>query len=155
MTTNANEANDTKSTLAPAEPGAPQVRLGYVAPNGIGASMCGLVELGTTKRPGLARDLRGNVELRFEEDFARVRLNFASDEILVEDAREANGWKPELVISGSLPDIVKLTAAPLFGGVPKLTNARGRAALATMAGGKVRIEGSALLARRLLKLLEL
>ncbi len=133
------------------------MRLGYMAPNGISASIYGLVELGTSKRPELARDLRGNVELRFEEDFAPVRINFSSDGILVEDAQTQNGRKrkPELVISGSLADIVKLTAAPLLGGLPNLTRARGRAALASMAGGKVKIEGSALLARSLLKLLEL
>ena len=53
------------------------------------------------------------------------------------------------MIRGSLPDIVQLTAAPLFGGLPKPTNARGRAALSRMAGGRVKIEGSPLLARRL------
>ncbi|MDQ6749461.1 MAG: hypothetical protein M3Z33_01700 [Actinomycetota bacterium] len=117
--------------------------------------MFGLVQLGTTKRPQLAQDLRGTVELRFQEDFAPVRINFAADGILVEDAEEENAGKPELVISGSLPDIIKLTAAPFVGGLPKLTDARGRAALASMAGGKIKIDGSATLARRLLKLLEI
>ncbi len=133
------------------------MRLGSMAPNGISASIYGLVELGTTKRPELAQDLRGNVELRFQEDYAPVRIKFASDGILVEDAQTQNGRKrkPELVISGSLPDMVKLTAAPLFAGLPNLTRARGRAALISMAGGKVKIEGSILFARRLLKLLEL
>ena len=86
-----------------------------------------------------------------------MRIKFASDGILVEDAQTQNGRKrkPELVISGSLPDMVKLTAAPLFAGLPNLTRARGRAALISMAGGKVKIEGSTLFARRLLKLLEL
>ncbi len=155
MTTRDIETNDTSSSPEPAQPDGPRVRLGYVAPNGISPSTCGLVALGALKRPQLARDLRGHVELRFDEDFAPVRINFAPDGILVEDAQEENGWKPELVISGSLPDVVKLTAAPLFGGLPRLTDARGRAAFASMAGGKVKIEGSALLARRLLKLLEL
>ena len=155
MAMNDDETRDTKSTPAQAKPDGRRVRLGHVAPNGISPSMCGLVELGKSKRPQLARELRGSVELRFREDFAPVRMDFASDGILVEDAGEQNGWKPALVISGSLPDIVKLTAAPLFGGLPKLSDARGRAALASMAGGKVKIEGSAVLARRLLKLLEL
>ena len=53
------------------------------------------------------------------------------------------------MIRGSLPDVVQLTAAPLFGGVPNPTYARGRGALARMAGGRVKIEGSPLLARRL------
>lgn len=155
MTTNQHETNDTHSDWLPDESEGPQVQLGHMAPNGIAPSLYGLVELGTLRRPELAHQLRGKVELRFREDFAPVHLDFADEGVLVEDADEQNGWKPELLISGALPDIVQLTTAPLFAGVPKPTNARGRAALARMANGKVKIEGSAVLARRLLKLLEL
>ena len=96
------------------------------------------------------------MEIRFAEDFAPVRVAFEEDGILVEDnLEEGNGTKPDLVIQGSLPDIVQLAAAPLVGGVPKPTHPRGRSALARVASRKVRIEGSALLARRLLKLLEI
>jgi hypothetical protein len=137
----------------------PEVRLGRQAANGISASMFGLVERGAAKRPRVARSLRGTIEIRFKEDFAPVRVEFSPDEVLVEDAvpDSANGKqaRADLVISGSLPDIVQLASAPLFGGVPRPTNARGRAALASFAGGRVRIEGSPLLARRLLKLLEI
>jgi len=59
------------------------------------------------------------------------------------------------VISGSLPAVIQLAAAPQAGGVPKLTTAHGRAALRSVAGGRVRITGSKLLARRVLKLLEI
>jgi hypothetical protein len=132
-----------------------KVRLGHVAPNGISPSMLGLVERGGTKRPRLIKDLRGKVEIRFEEDFAPVRLQFKASEVVVEDANGASdGWQPDLVIQGSLPDIVQLAAAPLFGGLPNPTDRRGRAALARVMGRKVRIEGSPLLARRLLRLLE-
>ena len=48
------------------------------------------------------------------------------------------------MIRGSLPDVVQLTAAP-----------DGRAPWPASARGKVKIEGSPLLARRLLKLLEI
>jgi hypothetical protein len=130
------------------------VKLGHVAPNGISASVLGLVERGAVKRPKLARELRGNVEIRFEEDYAPVRVRFEEERVLVEDGN-GRRWSPDLVIQGTLPDIVQLAAAPLFGGVPKPTDARGRAALASFAGRKVRIEGSPLLARRLLKLLEI
>jgi hypothetical protein len=88
-----------------------------------------------------------------------VRVVFGGKEILVEDAMPPehgeDPFKPDLVISGSLPEIVQLASAPLMGGLPKPTNARGRAALAKVAGGKVKIEGSPLLARRVLKLLEI
>ena len=136
-----------------------QVKLGRVAENGISASMLGLIERGATKRPTLAQELRGSIEIRFKEDFAPVRAIFGSEGILVEDAvPESEGekaFKPDLVISGSLPQIVQLTSAPLFGGLPRPTKARGRSALAKVAGRKVKIEGSPLLARRVLKLLEI
>jgi hypothetical protein len=132
----------------------PPVKLGHVAPNGICASVLGLVERGAVKRPKLARELRGKVEIRFEEGYAPVRVRFEEERVLVEDAN-GRRWSPDLVIQGTLPDIVQLAAAPLFGGIPKPTDARGRAALASVAGRKVRIEGSPLLARRLLKLLEI
>jgi hypothetical protein len=132
----------------------PRVKLGHVAANGISASVLGLVERGALKRPKLARSLEGVVELRFAEDYAAVRLDFTGPDVLVEDA---NGRRstPDLVIQGSLPDIVQLASAPLFAGLPRPTDRRGRAALARVAGGKVKIEGSPLLARRLLKLLEI
>jgi len=155
MTTNEHETNDTQWHSPPNESEGPQVQLGHMEPNGISPSIYGLVELGKLRRPELARQMRGRVELRFREDLAPVRLSFGDERVLIEDADEQNGWQPELLITGSLPEIVQLTAAPLFAGVPKLTNARGRAALANLAGGKVKIEGSAVLARRLLKLLEI
>ena len=135
------------------------VRLGRIAENGISASMFGLIERGAAKRPKIAKELRGSMEIRFKEDFAPVRAIFGSDGILVEDAiPEAEGeepFKPDLVISGSLPQIVQLASAPLFGGLPKPTTSHGRSALRKVAGRKVKIEGSPLLARRVLKLLEI
>jgi hypothetical protein len=117
--------------------------------------MFGLIERGAAKRPKIAKSLRGSVEIRFKEDFAHVRVHFAPSGVTVADAHEDEKFSPDLVIQGSLPDIVQLASAPLFGGLPRPTNARGRAALARVAGGKVKIEGSPLLARRVLKLLEI
>jgi hypothetical protein len=135
----------------------PEVKLGRVAENGISASLLGLIERGAAKRPTLAKELRGSIEIRFREDFAPVRAIFGSEGILVEDGipDEQEPFKPDLVITGSLPQVVQLTSAPLFGGLPRPTNARGRSALAKVAARKVKIEGSPLLARRVLKLLEI
>jgi hypothetical protein len=135
----------------------PRVTLGHVADNGISPSLYGLVEHGARKRPALARDMRGLVEIRFTERFARVRLAFSEDGILVEDAGgQTGGEQPDLVISGSLPDIVQSASAPLSAsGIPKLTDARGRAALKRMANRRVKLRGSTRLAQRLLRLLEL
>jgi hypothetical protein len=133
-----------------------RVKLGYVDPNGIAPSLYVLIERGAGKRPKVVGSMRGTVELRFKEKFTPVRIDFADNQVLVEDAHEDEDRdRPDLVIQGSLPDIVQLAAAPLVGGLPKPTHSRGRAALARVAGRRVKIEGSPLLARRLLKLLEI
>ena len=119
----------------------PSVKLGHQARNGISASIYGLVDRGLTRRPRVAKVIRGTVEFRFEEDFATVRITFGDDEVLVEDVERAR--KADLVIRGSLPDVVQLTSAPIS-----------RAVVRTI-GGRVKIEGSPLLARRVLKLLEI
>ena len=130
-----------------------RVKLGHQAPNGIAAGLLALVERGASKRPRVAREMRGRVEIRFAEDYAPVRLDFQDDQVLVEDGN-GKRWKSDLLIEGSLPDVVQLATAPLVGGLPTPTNRRGRAALATMAARRVRIEGSPMLARRVMKLLE-
>jgi len=130
-----------------------RVKLGHQAPNGIAAGLLALVERGAAKRPRVAREMRGRVEIRFAEDYAPVRLDFQNNQVLVEDGN-GKRWKSDLLIEGSLPDVVQLATAPLVGGVPKPTNRRGRAALATVAARRVRIEGSPMLARRVMKLLE-
>ena len=134
--------------------GPPRVKLGHQARNGVAAGLLALVERGAGKRPGVARELRGRVEIRFAENFAPVRLHFGDAHVLIEDGN-GKRWKTDLVIEGSLPDVVQLATAPLIGGVPKPTNRRGRAALASVAARRVRIEGSPRLARRVMKLLEL
>lgn len=118
-----------------------KVKLGRHEPNGISPSMYAMVERGLERRPRVAKAIRGTVEFRFVEDFAAIRLTFGDDEVLIEDV--PRGRKADLVIRGSLPDVVQLTAAPVVG------------AMASMARGKVRIEGSPMLARRVLKLLEI
>jgi hypothetical protein len=133
--------------------GPPGVKLGHQAPNGIAAGLLALVERGAARRPRIARELRGKVEIRFDEDYAPVRLAFGEVEVIVEDGN-GRRWSSDLVIQGSLPDVIQLATAPLVGGLPKPTDKRGRAALATVAARRVRIEGSPLLARRVMKLLE-
>ena len=130
-----------------------RVKLGHQAPNGIAAGLLALVERGAAKRPRIAREMRGRVEIRFAEDYAPVRLHFDDDQVLVEDGN-GKRWKSDLLIEGSLPDVVQLATAPLVGGLPKPTARRGRAALAAVAARRVRIEGSPMLARRVMKLLE-
>ncbi|MGH2801023.1 MAG: hypothetical protein ACRDM0_25795, partial [Thermoleophilaceae bacterium] len=100
--------------------GPPRVRLGHQAPNGIAAGLLALVERGAAKRPRIARELRGRVEIRFAEDYAPVRLHFEDDQVLVEDGNGTR-WRSDLVIEGALPDVVQLATAPLVGGLPRPT----------------------------------
>jgi hypothetical protein len=95
-------------------------------------------------------EMRGRIELRFEEGIAPVRLVFEDGAVVVEDG----AWEePDLRVSGRLPHVVALTVAPLVGGVPNPATGRGRSALAKVAGGQVRLEGDRALGRRLLRLL--
>lgn len=128
------------------------MRLGALVDDGIAPSIFALVDRGVERRPEIAARMRGEVELRFQEAFAPVRIAFAAQEILVEDGAPT---APDLVIAGTLPDIVHLTSAPQRGGVPDPTTSRGRAALTRVVRGRVRVQGDRALARRLLRLLAL
>ena len=132
----------------------PKVTLGHVASNGVSPSLCGLVELGARKRPSLAREIEGVVEIRFRESFAAVRIEFGEKSVLVECA-EGRRDPADVTISGSMTDISQLAAAPLSGGLPRLTHPRGRQAIMAVAGGRVKIEGRRGLARKLMRLMEL
>lgn len=134
----------------------PQVRLGAIRDGGIAPSVFALVERGAELRPHAARALTGRVAvIVFDEGYAPTRIAFERDEIVVEDAGDEAEPSPDVVISGPLPEIVSLTAAPLVGGVPKLTTRAGRAALGSVASGRVRIKGRRAVARKLLVLLRI
>jgi hypothetical protein len=131
---------------------APTVRLGALRDDGIAASIYALVERGVKRRPAFARMTLGEVELRFAEGYAPTRIAFRGDEVLVEDG---DAVRPDLIVSGSLPDVVHLTSAPMVGGVPNPLGTRGRAALGRLARRRVRLRGSSTLGRRLLRILAL
>ncbi len=133
----------------------PKVELGHLEPVGIAPSVFAMVERGAALRPQTARSLLGTVEIRFTQRFAAVRLVFGGDVIVVEDVAPPDRRPADVIIRGSLPDIVQLVSVPLIAGVPRPTGGRGRAALANVTSGRVKIDGSRHLARRLLQLLEI
>ena len=149
----------------------PEMTLGNLEPNSIAPAVYGLVERGATKRPEIARELRCQIELRVREAHPPVRITFRHGGILVEDAplelvlaepRSAEAtaerhepFTPDLVVEGSLGDILQLTTTPLVGGLPHPMNLRGWSALAAIAGGRVSFRGNPLLVRQLMKLLQL
>jgi hypothetical protein len=130
------------------------VRLGRMVEDGVSPSIFGLIERGIAREPELAAQMRGRVVFRFAEDFSPLRIQFKPRSVVVEDG---DSRKPDLVISGRLPDIVHFATVPTLQGrlhgVPDPRQPRGRKALRRLADGRVRIEGDRVLGRRLLRLL--
>ena len=122
--------------------------------NGVAPSIFGLIERGIAREPNLAAEMRGRVVFRFAENFSPLRITFRPRSVVVEDG---DARKPDLVIEGSLPDIVHFATVPTLRGrlhgVPDPRQPRGRKALRRLADGRVRIEGDRVLGRRLLRLL--
>ena len=122
--------------------------------DGVAPSILGLIERGIAREPELASEIRGRVVFRFREDFSPLRVSFRPKTVVVEDG---DLRKPDLVIAGRLPDIVHFATVPMLsgrlGGVPDPRAARGRAALARLASGRVHIVGDTALARRVMRLL--
>jgi hypothetical protein len=132
----------------------PRLRLGRMVEDGVAPSIFGLVERGIAREPELVEGMRGRVVFRFAEGFSPLRIAFRPRSVVVEDG---DLRKPDLVISGRLPDIVHFATVPTLGGrlhgVPDPRRPRGREALGRLARGRVRLEGDGALARRLLRLL--
>ena len=126
------------------------MRLGRLRANGIAPSMFAIIERGVHQRPAIAEALRGRVVLRFAEGYTPVRMTFGKRVIRVEDG---DLRRPDLAITGRLPDIVHLTTAPLRRGMPDPMSGRGRAALLNIALRRVKVAGDRRLARGLLALM--
>jgi hypothetical protein len=133
---------------------APTIRLGRMVEDGVAPSIFGLIERGVARQPDLASQMRGRVVFSFAEDFSPLRIHFKPRSVVVEDG---DSRKPDLVITGRLPDIVHFATVPTLQGrlhgVPDPRRPRGRRALSRIASGRVRVEGDRVLGRRLLRLL--
>ena len=91
----------------------PTVRLGRMVEDGVAPSIFGLIERGIAREPELAAQMRGRVVFRFAEDFSPLRITFRPRSVVVEDG---DSRKPDLVISGRLPDIVHFATVPTLRG---------------------------------------
>jgi hypothetical protein len=130
----------------------PRVCLGRTGSGSISATIYALLDRGAMLRPQHASELRGSVLLRFRENYEAVEIDLRGDEILVADASDADRAH-DLVIESAFHDLAALIAAPLTGGLPRPTNALGRAALGRLADGRIELEGPLRLARGLLRLM--
>jgi hypothetical protein len=132
----------------------PSVRLGRMVEDGVAPSIFGLLERGIAREPDLAAQMRGRVVFRFTEDFSPLRIHFRPRSVVVEDG---DSRAPDLVIEGSLPDIVHFATVPTLRGrlhgVPDPRRPRGRRALKRLADGRIKVTGDRVLGRRLLRLL--
>ena len=128
-----------------------RVRLGETDGNSVAAALYALLDRGVARMPELAARTKGAVVLRFDEGYAPVRVAFTPAEVVVEDGEDA----ADATIEGRLPDVIAMTRAPLLAGVPNPANRAGRAALARLARGHVRVRGRRDLSRALLRLLAL
>jgi hypothetical protein len=130
----------------------PRIRLGRTRASGLAPALFSLLERGAERRPALVNAVRGRVVFRYHEGYTPTRISFGPRAVVVEDG---NLRKPDLVIAGSLPDIVHVAAAPSVRGVPSPHSLHGLVAIARVARGRVRIEGDRALARSVLRLLAL
>jgi hypothetical protein len=142
----ADRARFARSAVAPP----PQIRLGRTRSNGLAPALLVLLERGAARHPELVASLEGRIVFRYAEDFAPTRVRFGSRVTVVEDG---DLRKPDLVISGRLPDIVHVAAAPKVRGVPSPHSLRGLIAIARVARGRLAITGDRRLARSVLRLL--
>jgi hypothetical protein len=122
-----------------------------LAAGGVAPAIMAIVDRGVRRRPELSTGLRAEIELDMGTGYPPVRIVFGDGAVLVEDAA---GERPDLRVSGQLPDLVSLMVAPLVGGLPNPINARGRAALGMVALRRVRVEGPFRLLRRFLGLIQ-
>jgi hypothetical protein len=130
------------------------VRLGRMVENGVAPSIFGLIERGIAREPELAARMRGRVVFRFAENYSPLRITFRAKSVVVEDG---DSRRPDLVITGRLPDIVHFATVPTLRGrlqgVPDPRRPHGRRAIGRIATRRVRVEGDRVLGRRLLRLL--
>ena len=127
----------------------PHVRLGRTGPDSIAPALYALLDRGVERYGALAATTRGTVVLRFNEGYAPVRIAFAGGDVVVEDGDHG----ADVAIEGRLPDVVALTRARLLGAIPNPASRTGRAALARLADGRVRVQGDRPLGRVLLRLM--
>lgn len=129
-----------------------EVRLGRTTEEGVAPSMFVWVERGVERHPDIAREIRGRVAFRFEEDISPLAVRFGGDAIDVFDG-DIKG--PDLAVSGRLPHIVHIATAPTLLGIPNPASRHGLAAILGLYRGRVSLQGDRMMARRLIQLLAL
>ena len=109
-------------------------------PSGLAEMLAGLLEANLARRPDLARLIRpGVVELGAIDAEVTVTVRTRPGSIEIANGRARP--HADLRIHASSHDLLELSAAPLRLGFPDPFHGRGRAVLAGIVGGRVRISG--------------
>jgi hypothetical protein len=64
-------------------------------------------------------------------------------------------FAPDVMVEGTLAEIVAVMAVPTYGGLPNLAHPHARSTLATIAAGRLRFRGNLLRAGQLVRLLQI
>ncbi len=129
-----------------------EVRLGSRNARGVAPSLFVWVERGVRLRPRVAASIHGTVVFRFDEELSPLRIRFGRGLIEVADG---DSDRPDLAVSGRLPDIVHLATAPNLLGIPNPVKIDGLGAILRLSRGHVGIDGDRGLALKLIRLLAL
>jgi hypothetical protein len=108
---------------------------------GLGPMLAELIRQNIEQRPerrAVFDRLRGSVALRSTDAEATVTMSFAEDGLTVWDGVKGT---PDLTITADSLTLLELTGARLKLGLPDLTHASGRAVLAKLVAGKLKIKG--------------
>lgn len=120
----------------------PRVRVLDAEPNGLAATIAGLLEANLTAHPERAAKLRtGTVEIVAEDAGVSVIVRSARDGVEVANGDPARSGRADLTIRASSDDLLALTACPLRGGLPDPFHPKGREILGKLLRGRIRIRG--------------
>lgn len=130
-----------------------RVRLEGTDPSGLAELVAGLLDQHLAREPGRASHLRPSVvELSVPDAEVAVTVRLAPDCVRVADGIETDA---HLRIVATSDRLVGLAAAPLRAGVPDPLTPDGRAALADVLTGRVRVHGLLRHPRRLTRFMSL
>jgi hypothetical protein len=121
---------------------------------GLAGLLADLLRQNLARSPGLDALLQRSSTVAIVADDAGVAatLRIGGGAVVVEPRAVRDAW---VLVRGGSQDLLELTAAPLRAGVPDLLDRRGRAAIAALLRGRVRVRGLIRRPGRVLDLLRL
>lgn len=120
----------------------PSVRVLDAEPNGLAATIAGILEANLAAHPDRSAMLRpGAIEIVAMDAGVSVVVRSKPDGIEVANGDPARSGRADLTIRASSNDLLALTACPLRAGLPDPFHPKGREILGKLLGGRIRIRG--------------